>query len=200
MAAYSRWANLRHRLSALDKRLSGQAATLRPAAATGRTVLFEGYGPGDVAVLIECVTTDRPRTAATLRQLFADHGGHLGAHGSVGYLFNPVGLLTFAPGTAREPLVGRALEAGAEDVIVNEDASIEVLTDPIELDSIRAALSRAGFAPVDVERTRRASSAIRLSGAHAMQLLRLLAALEGQDDVRSVYTNAEISDEVLASL
>jgi len=202
MAGYSRWANLRHRLGALDKRPSGEAAGLRPQprATQGRSVLYEGYGPGDVAVLVECVTADRRRTAAALRHLFRAHGSYLGADGSVAYLFNPVGLLTFAPGTAREPLVGLALEAGAEDVIVNEDGSIEVLTDPIELESVRAALSGAGFAAADVERTLRAWSAIKLSVSEAGELVRLLAALEGQDDVQSVYTNAEIPDEVLAGI
>ena len=202
MAGYSRWANIRHRLGALDSRPSAELASFlgQSPALSGQSVRFEGYGPGDAALLIEAVTEDRERTAAQLRRIFAAHGGYLGASGSVAYLFNHVGLLTFAPGTPHEPLLGLALEAGAEDVIVNDDGSIEVLTDPIELQSVRAALVRAGFDPVDAEPTRRAAAAVKLTGAAAGELLGLLAALARVHHVRSVYTNAEISDEVLASL
>jgi len=200
MAGHSRWANLRHRMGALGKpgehRLTGLARP--PTADAVGFVRYEGYGPGDSALLIDCVTADRVRTAAELRDLLAAHGGHLGAHDSVAYLFNEVGLLGFPPGTRREPLVGLAMEAGAEDVIVNDDGSLEVLTDPPDLGAVDASLSRAGFAATDAVVTQRASSRVELSGTMASELVALLAALATLAEVQSVYTNAEVSDEVLA--
>ena len=179
-----------------EHRLAGVARP--PAADAVGFVRYEGYGPGDSALLIDCVTADRVRTAAELRDLLAAHGGHLGAHDSVAYLFNEVGLLGFPPGTRREPLVGLAMEAGAEDVIVNDDGSLEVLTDPPDLGAVDASLSRAGFAATDAVVTQRASSRVELSGTMASELVALLAALATLAEVQSVYTNAEVSDEVLA--
>ena len=179
-----------------EHRLTGLARP--PAADAVGFVRYEGYGPGDSALIIDCFTADRARTAAELRELLSAHGGHLGALGSVGYLFNEVGLLGFPPGTRREPLVGLAMEAGAEDVIVNDDGSLEVLTDPPDLGAVDASLSRAGFAATDAVVTQRASSRVELSGTMASELVALLAALATLAEVQSVYTNAEVSDEVLA--
>jgi transcriptional/translational regulatory protein YebC/TACO1 len=163
-------------------------------------VRYEGYGPGDSALLIDCLTPDPARTAAELRELLEAHGGYLGARGSVAYLFNEVGLLAFPPGTRREPLLGLALEAGAEDVIVNEDGSLEVLTDPPDLAAVDASLSRTGFIAADTAVTQRASSRVELSGTAASEMVALLAALTNLAEVQSVYTNAEVSDEVLARI
>jgi len=163
-------------------------------------VRYEGYGPGGAAVMVECVTDDRNRARAELRRAFAQHGGQLGADGSVGYLFNTVGLMTYPPGTDGERLMQVALAAGAEDVVPNADTSVEVLTDPLEFVAVRAALTRHGWVPATAEVTRRAATSLELSGDTAEEMVRLLEALERLDEVRDVYSNAEISAEVLLRL
>jgi YebC/PmpR family DNA-binding regulatory protein len=173
--------------------VSGTAPSAEP-------VRYEGYGPGGAAVLVVCVTEDRNRTRSDLRRAFSEYGGHLGADGSVSYLFNHVGLMTYPPGTDEERLMRAALEAGAEDVVCNSDRSIEVLADPMEFDTVRAILTDRGFVPVAAEVTERASLTTPLSGEPAERMVHLLEALEGLEDVRNVYSNVEISDEVLASI
>jgi YebC/PmpR family DNA-binding regulatory protein len=163
-------------------------------------VHYEGYGPGGAAVMVECVTRDRTRVGAEVRRAFVQHGGQLGADGSVSYLFNTVGLLTYPPGTDEERLMQVALEAGAEDVVPSADTSVEVLADPIEFATVRAVLTHHGFAPATAEVTRRAATSLELSGNDAEAMVQLLEALEGLEDVRDVYSNVEISDEVLARL
>jgi YebC/PmpR family DNA-binding regulatory protein len=161
-------------------------------------VRYEGYGPGGAAVLVDSVTDDRSRTASEVRDTFTKYGGNLGAQGSVSYLFHKVGLMTFPPGTDEGRLMQVALEAGAEDVVPNADASIEVLADPVEFETVRAILTERGFVPATAEVTERASIAAPLSGDAGELMVHLLEALEDLDDVRDVYSNAEISDEVLA--
>ncbi|HET9107460.1 MAG TPA: YebC/PmpR family DNA-binding transcriptional regulator [Steroidobacteraceae bacterium] len=151
-------------------------------------------------MLIECVTNDRNRTRADLRRVFSEHGGHLGAEGSVSYLFNHVGLMFYPPGTDEERLMRAALEAGAEDVVPHADQSIEVLADPMEFDTVRAILTDGGFVPAAAEVTERASLTTLLSGEPAERMVHLLERLEELDDVRNVYSNVEISDEVLARI
>ena len=163
-------------------------------------VQYEGYGPGGAAVMVECVTMDRMRMGAEVRRAFVQHGGQLGADGSVSYLFNTVGLLTYPPGTDEERLMQVALEAGAEDVVPSADTSVEVLADPLEFATVRAVLTHHGFAPATAEVTRRAATSLELSGDDAEAMVQLLEALEGLEDVRDVYSNVEISDEVLARL
>lgn len=162
-------------------------------------VEFDAYGPGDSAVLIECVTEDPERAASALRRVLARHGGALGARGAVSYLFREVGVLRFEPIEDPGPLLAAAERAGAEDVRVAHGRG-EVLTDPRELPAIRQRLQRDGFVAAYCGRSRRASSALRLSPADTGQLERLLRALSELSEVRSVYTNAEIPDQVLASL
>ena len=200
MASHTKWANIQH--------FAGRAARAAPAGSPNGTVhanglasvRFEGYGPGGAAVLIECITDDHNRTRADLRQAFSDHGGHLGAEGSVSYLFNHVGLMTYPPGTDEERLIHAALEAGAEDVVANSDRSIEVLADPMEFETVRAILTDRGFAPAASKVTERASLTTPLSGEPAERMVHLLESLEERDDVRNVYSNVEISDEVLARI
>jgi YebC/PmpR family DNA-binding regulatory protein len=163
-------------------------------------VRYEGYGPGGAAVLVDLVTADRARIASEVRDTFIKYGGNLGAQGSVSYLFHTVGLMTFPPGTDESRLMQVALDAGAEDVIASADTSIEVLADPIEFETVRAILTERGFAPATAEITERASVAASLSGEAGESMVHLLEALEDLDDVREVYSNAEISDEVLARL
>ena len=208
MASHTKWANIQH--------FVGRAARAAPAGhglggVNGRThgtahahgpalIRFEGYGPGGAAVLIECITDDDKLTRAGLRQAFNEHGGHLGAEGSVSYLFNHVGIMTYPAGTDEERLIHAALEAGAEDVVTNSDRSIEVLADPMEFETVRAILTDRGFVPSASAVTERASLTTPLSGEPAERMVHLLESLEERDDVRNVYSNVEISDEVLARL
>jgi transcriptional/translational regulatory protein YebC/TACO1 len=165
-----------------------------------KVVRYEGYGPGGAAVVVDSVTDDRGRTGAEVRDTFAKYGGNLGAQGSVSYLFHTVGLMTYPAGTDESQLIQVALEAGAEDVVSNADASIEVLADPVEFETVRAILAERGFVPATAAVTERASTATPLSGGAGELMVHLLEALEDLDDVRDVYSNAEISDEVLARL
>jgi YebC/PmpR family DNA-binding regulatory protein len=163
-------------------------------------VRYEGYGPGGAAIVVDSVTDDRSRTAAFVRDTFTKYGGNLGAQGSVSYLFHTVGLMTFPAGTDEARLMQVALEAGAEDVVQSADTSIEVLADPVEFETVRAILTESGFVPTTAAVTERASLATPLSGAAAELTVHLLEALEDLDDVRDVYSNVEISDEVLARI
>jgi transcriptional/translational regulatory protein YebC/TACO1 len=198
MAGHTKWASVRRRRAA---RARGRAKV--PVHAVGgsfEAVRYEGYGPGGAAVLVSSVTADRNRIAAEVRDTFTRYGGNLGAQGSVSYLFHKVGLMTFPPGTDEELLMKVALEAGAEDVVPNADTSIEVLADPVEFETVRAILIARGLVPGTAEVTERASIAMPLSGRAAELMVYLLEALEDLDDVRDVYSNAEISDEVLARI
>ncbi|MGH8305587.1 MAG: YebC/PmpR family DNA-binding transcriptional regulator [Steroidobacteraceae bacterium] len=198
MAGHSRWANIQRRSGALAAKRDKERAR---APQNGlEAVRFEGYGPGGAAVMVECLTGDRGRTGAEVRRAFVQHGGNLGADGSVSYLFNTVGLMTYPPGTDEERLMAVALEAGAEDVVPNADSSMEVLADPLELETVCAVLTHHGFAPATAEVTQRAATSMELSGKPAELMVQLLEALEGLDEVRNVYSNVEISDEVLARI
>jgi YebC/PmpR family DNA-binding regulatory protein len=204
MASHTKWANIPHVKGLAERRRArGTAARRSNGVAQARglePVRYEGYGPGGAAVLIECITDDRNRTRADLRRAFTEHGGHLGAEGSVSYLFNHVGIMTFPPGTDEEPLMRAALEAGAEDVVPNSDQSIEVLADPMEFETVRAILTGRGFVPAAAEVTERASLTTPLSGEPAERMVHLLEALEGLEEVRNIYSNVEISNEVLARI
>jgi YebC/PmpR family DNA-binding regulatory protein len=120
-------------------------------------IRYEGYGPGGTAVMVDCMTDNRNRTVAEVRHTFSKFGGNLGADGSVSYIFNQVGLLSYPAGSDEETIMDAAIEAGAEDVIVDEDTSIEVLTDPAEFESVRDAMREAGFVSDIAEVTMRAS-------------------------------------------
>lgn len=161
-------------------------------------VRYEGYGPGGVAVIVDCVTDNHSRTVSDVRNAFASCGGSLGAVGSVAYLFNQVGLMTYPSGTSEDRLMEVALEAGAEDVLVQPDGSMEVLTDPLDYETVRARLEADGFAPSTSDITQRASMCTLLQGEAAESMLQLLDTLDDLDDVQNVYSNAEIPDEVLA--
>lgn len=190
MASDPKWVNIQH--------IRGLRA---PARAEGlrQHVRYEAYGPGAAVVLIDCLTDDRDRTRTEVRRTLARHGGFLGAQGSVAYLFNRVGVLRYRGAAEPEVLTRAALSAGAEDAIVSAGA-IEVLTDPEECQAVRARLVRRGWAPVSAEVTERAALAAPMSGETARRMLRLLGALTNLDDVWNVYSNVEISDEVLARI
>jgi transcriptional/translational regulatory protein YebC/TACO1 len=161
----------------------------RAVPAAFNTVQYEGYGPGGTAVLIECSTGERHDMAAHLRRLFAAHGGHLGAQGSVSYLFARTGVLTYAPALGSLPLAELALAAGAEDVHANS-GGIEILTDPEDFLSVRAALGAAGFVALTAQITQRAATTVELSGAAAQAMRTFVAGLGTLDEVQGVYTNA----------
>lgn len=198
MVGHSTWANIRRRELAQARRRGRTPGD--PAEAGRQLVRFEGYGPGDAAMMVDCLTDDRGRMSAEVRQVFVEHGGRLGADGSVSYLFNVVGLMTYPPGTDEERLVQVALEAGAEDVVPHEDRSVEVLADPHEFATVCAVLTHQGFAPATAEVTQRATISTELTGEAAERMVHLLEALEELDEVRDVYSNVEISHEVLARL
>ncbi|TDJ47959.1 MAG: YebC/PmpR family DNA-binding transcriptional regulator [Gammaproteobacteria bacterium] len=163
-------------------------------------ILYEGYGPGGVAVLVNCLTDNRNRTVADVRHAFAKFGGNLGADGSVAYLFNQVGLISFAAGVDEDMLMEAAIDAGAEDVIINADGSVDVLTDPSDFEQVRQALADRKVASELAEVTMRASVAAELGEKQAASMMKLLEMLEDLDDVQNVYSNAEIPDEILAQL
>lgn len=161
---------------------------------------FEGYGPDGAAVIVDCLTANPSRTVAELRHVFSKYGGHLGAPGSVAYLFKPVGRMSYSSATDLAGLRRLAFDAGAEDIVVRPAGSIDVLTDPWEFDAVRARLASAGFVPAHCEVSERASVAVPLAGAAAVAMRSLQAALRELEEVQSVYTNAEIPDEVVAQL
>lgn len=163
-------------------------------------IRYEGYGPGGTAVLVDCMTDNKNRTVAEVRHAFSKFGGNLGADGSVGYLFAHVGQLSFAPGSDEDVIMEAAIEAGAEDVVVDDDKSIEVLTDPAGFESVVAAMRDAGFEPDNAELTMRASNSAELNLKAATSMIKMLDMLEDLDDVQNVYSNADISDEILQQL
>ena len=163
-------------------------------------IRYEGYGPGGTAVMVDCMTDNRNRTVAEIRHAFSKFGGNLGADGSVAYLFSHVGLLSYPAGADEDAVMEAAIESGAEDVIVADDGSIEVITSPGEFETVRDALTAAGLEPENAEVTMRASTESTLDRQGAETMLRLLDALEDLDDVQNVYSNAEIPDEILAAL
>ncbi|MCH6573388.1 MAG: YebC/PmpR family DNA-binding transcriptional regulator [Proteobacteria bacterium] len=163
-------------------------------------VRYEGYGPGGVAVIVDCLTDNRNRTVAEVRHAFAKYGGNLGADGSVAYLFDHVGQISLPGGADEDRIMEVALEAGAEDVIGNDDSSFDVITDPQEFEAIRNALAAAGLEAETSEITHRASTSAELGAEDAARMIKLLEVLEDLDDVQNVYSNADISEEILASL
>ncbi|WP_026960635.1 YebC/PmpR family DNA-binding transcriptional regulator [Aliagarivorans taiwanensis] len=164
------------------------------------TVIYEGYGPGGTAVLVETMTDNRNRTVSGVRHAFSKSGGNLGTDGSVAYLFSKKGVISFAPGIDEEQLMELALEAGAEDVLAHEDGSVDVHTEPAEFGAVKDALDAAGFESVNAEVTMLPSTFAELDADTAPKLLRLIDMLEDDDDVQEVYHNGQISDELAESL
>lgn len=163
-------------------------------------VRYEGYGPGGVAVMVDCLTDNRNRTVSEVRHAFSKSGGNLGTDGSVAYLFSKAGMISFQAGTSEDSVMESALEAGADDVLVNDDGSIEVLAAPDNFEAVKAALLQAGLTPESAEMTQRASTSSELTLDDAEKMVRLLERLEDLDDVQNVYSNADISEEILEQL
>ena len=163
-------------------------------------VRYEGYGPGGVAVMVDCVTDNRNRTVAEVRHAFTKAGGNLGTDGSVAYQFNKNGILSYPPGSDEDRIIEVAIEAGAEDVLNNEDGSVDVLTEPDKFVDIKEAMVTAELVPDQAEVTMRADNALPLELDDAEKMIRLLGVLEDLDDVQEVYSNADISEEILQQL
>ena len=155
-------------------------------------IRYEGYAPGGVAVIVDCLTDNRVRTVADVRHAFAKCGGNMGTEGSVAFMFKKLGVLSFDGGLDEDALTEAAIEAGAEDVVVYpEDGAIDVLTTPEGFEEVRQALAAAGFTPGYAEVTFRADNDVAVDGETAQQVSKLLAMLEDLDDVQNVYSNAD---------
>ncbi len=163
-------------------------------------IRYEGYGPGGTAVIVECLTDNRNRTVGEVRHAFAKAGGNLGTDGSVAYLFSKLGILSYAPGMDEDALMEAALEAGADDVVANDDGSVDVMTTPESYLQVKDALVAAGFTPDNAEITLQAATMTELDAETAEKMLRLIDRLEDLDDVQNVYSNADISEEIMEGL
>lgn len=154
---------------------------------------YEGYAPGGVAVIVDCMTDNKYRTVADVRHAFSKFGGNLGTDGSVAYQFQKIGVLSFAPGVDEEKVMDVALEAGADDIrSFDEDNSVEVITTAEEFDAVCAAMEAAGLKPDEAEVTMRAENDIALAGEQAQSVVKFLDWLEEMDDVQNVYSNAAL--------
>ncbi len=158
-------------------------------------IRYEGYGPNGVAVIVDTMTDNRTRTVADVRHAFSKFGGNLGTDGSVAFMFKHAGQIIFAPGANENKIMEVAIEAGADDVITNDDGSIEVQTDPYTFVAIKDALVAAGLAPSFSEVSMISLNAVDLSGEDAEKMQKLIDALESLDDVQNVYTSASFDDD-----
>lgn len=155
---------------------------------------YEGYGINGAAVMVDCMTDNKTRTVADVRHAFSKYGGNLGTDGSVAFLFKHCGTLLFAPGADEDKIMEAALEAGAEDIITNDDGSIEVITAPNDFGTVNEALTAAGLKPEVAEVTMKAGTETVLTGDDAVRMQKLLDALDDLDDVQEVYTSAVIEE------
>ena len=158
-------------------------------------IRYEGYGSGGAAVMVDCLTDNRTRTVAEVRHAFNKHGGNMGTDGCVAFQFKHCGQMLFAPGTDEAALMDAAIEAGAEDVVTNEDSSIEVITAPGDFIAVKDALEAAGFTPEFGEVTMKPENETELAGDDAVRMQKLIDALEAIDDVQEVYTSAAFDEE-----
>ncbi len=163
-------------------------------------IRYEGYGPGGVAVMVDCMTDNRNRTASEVRHAFTKHGGNLGTDGSVAYLFSKQGIISYGPGADEEAIMEAALEAGADDVVTNDDGSVDVMTSPEAFSEVKEAMLAVGLEPENAEVTFDAATKAELDRDTAEKLLKMVDLLEDLDDVQEVYTNADIADEILDAI
>ncbi|WLQ14928.1 YebC/PmpR family DNA-binding transcriptional regulator [Hahella aquimaris] len=161
---------------------------------------YEGYGPGGVAVYVEVMTDNRNRTVAEVRHAFSKHGGNLGTDGSVAYLFSKTGVILFAPDVDEDAVMEAALEAGAQDVISNDDGSVEVQTAAEDFMAVKDALMAAGLTPESADVSMVPATMAPLDVENGEKVMKLIEMLEDLDDVQNVYSNADIPDEVLESM
>ena len=158
-------------------------------------IRYEGYGIAGAAVIIDCLTDNRTRTVADVRHALTKHGGNLGTAGSVAFQFTHCGQLVFAPGTDEDRLMEVGLEAGAQDIVTNDDGSIEVITEPGDFMAVKTALEAAGLKAEVAEITMKAQNELELTGDDATKMQKILDALDNVDDVQQVYTNAVFNED-----
>jgi len=163
-------------------------------------VRYEGYGPGGVAVMVDCMTDNRNRTVAEVRHAFSKAGGNLGTDGSVAFQFSKTGVLSYPAGSDEDSIMEAALEAGADDVVENDDGSFDVLVQPENFIDVREAMAAAGMEPAEAAVTMRAENTIALELEDAEKMVRMLERLEDLDDVQEVYSNADISEDIIEQL
>ncbi len=197
--------------AAIDKALSGNMTrdTIERAVKRGsgdadgdnvEELVYEGYGPNGVAILVETMTDNKNRTVGEVRHAFSKYGGNLGTSGSVAFLFRRVGIISYEPGADEEQIMDAALEAGADDVISHDDGSVDVHTTLETFGTVKDALDGVGLESVNAEMTMIASTETTLDKEGAEKLMVLIDILEDLDDTQNVYSNADISEEVMASL
>lgn len=164
-------------------------------------VRYEGYGPGGIAVMVDCMTNNRNRTVGEVRHAFTKNGGNLGTDGSVSYLFKKQGQITFAPGIDEERLMELALEAGAEDIIINDDKSADVITTPESFLAVKQSLIKSGLQPAQADVTMLAATNVSITDKEiAESVMDLIDMLEDLDDVQEVYSNADIPENIMNEL
>ena len=197
--------------AAIDKALGGnmtkdtiERAVKRGSGATDgedyAEIRYEGYGPSGLAVMVDCLTDNRNRTVAEVRHAFTKCGGNLGTDGSVAYLFSKLGVISYPAGCDEDAIMEAALEAGAEDIVTNDDGSVDVQTTAEDFLDVKDAMVAAGFEPAHAEVTQQASTSVELDLEGAEKMLRMIGMLEDLDDVQNVYSNADVSAEVMAQL
>jgi YebC/PmpR family DNA-binding regulatory protein len=157
-------------------------------------IRYEGYGINGAAVIVDCMTDNRTRTVGDVRHAFSKHGGNLGTDGSVAYLFKHCGQIVFAPGTSEDRVIEAALDAGADDVLTQEDGSVEVITGPYDFVPVKDALVKTGLKPAFAEVTMKPNIEVEMHGDDAQRMQKLIDALEALDDVQEVYTSAVLVD------
>ena len=157
-------------------------------------VRYEGYAPGGIAVIVECLTDNRVRTVADVRHAFSKFGGNLGTEGSVAFMFKKIGVLAYTAGADEEKITEAAIEAGADDIKSYDDGAVEVITSPEAFEAVKKAMEAAGLAPAEANVTMRADNDVAVDGETAQQVVKLLDKLEDLDDVQHVHHNADLPD------
>jgi len=163
-------------------------------------VRYEGYGPSGIAIMVDCMTDNRNRTVAEVRHVFSKRGGNMGTDGCVAFMFNQKGIISLASGLDEDSVMEVALEAGAEDIVANDDTSIDVFTTPDDYATVKDALDAAGFEAQSAEVTMHPDNTVSLELDDAQKAIAMIDAFEELDDVQQVYSNADFSDEVMAQL
>jgi len=189
-------ANMRR--DTIDTAIKKAAGTLE--GVNYESIRYEGYGAGGVAVIVDCLTDNKQRTVGEVRHAFSKSGGNLGTDGSVAYMFSIIGIISYAPEIDEDTLMEAAIEAGAEDVVTNDDGSKDVITTLENYLNVKEALVAAGFVPENAEITMQASTKAELDQENAEKMMLLIERLEDLDDVQNVYSNGDISEEVMAMM
>jgi len=197
--------------AAIDKALSGnmtrdviERATKRGAGELEGVsyveIIYEGYGPSGIAIMLDCLTDNKNRTVAEVRNVFTKRGGNMGTDGSVSYLFSKKGVISYAEGTDEDVVMEAALEAGAEDIVTNDDGTVDVFTTQADYAAVKDALDAADLEAISSEVTMHPETTVALEFKDAEKAMAMIDAFEDLDDVQNVYTNADFSDEVMAQL